>query len=146
MWGGRRTTADSATGSNNSSWADLIRFYPCFANKPRFATKPLVLLTVSRFATKPLVLLTVSRFATKPSFVNWTPLFNCTMWYGATKCAGLVHQNVRMWCGKMWWVGATKCAGTVRQSERVCCEVPEWCDEVRQWRTNSAKLTFQPFN
>ena len=24
--------------------------------------------------------------------------------YGATKCAGLVRQNVRMWCDKMWWV------------------------------------------
>ena len=44
--------------------------------------------------------------------------------YGATKCAGLVRQNARMWCDKMWWVwcdemwgyGASKCAGIMRSA------------------------------
>ena len=47
--------------------------------------------------------------------------------YGATKCAGFMRQNVRMWCGKIWLVwcdemcgyGASKCAGMLRSAGMV---------------------------
>ena len=117
----------SALGSNNSSWACRLRFYPCFATEPRFATEPLVLQTVFRFVAKP-------RFVTEPCFATVPRgTVRRNVQYSTTKCADLVRQNMGMWCGKMWWVwcdemcgyGAAKCAG-------ICCEMRRSAAMVRR--------------
>ena len=85
----------SVPGFNNSSWMCLLSFYPCFATEPRLSTELLVLQTVSRFATKP-------RFVTEPCF--------------ATAPCGTVQRNMWVRCDEMCWFGVTKYADVVRQN------------------------------
>ena len=102
---------------NLTSFCNFTLFYNITpsCNLHRSATLP-------SFSTLP-CFATLLGLTTLPPFCNFTPFWQLSQMcgFGATKCAALARQNVRIWCDKMCVYGVTKYAGLVRWSALVWC-------------------------